>query len=129
MSSELHYLIMIAAFTALMWIPYILNRIAVSGMTEAVGYPEHPKPLAAWAARLKSAHSNAIENLAVFATLVIAANLAGVSNDATVAASAIYFWARVAHALVYALGIPYLRTLAFAVGWVATLTFAWQLLA
>lgn len=36
----------------------------------------------------------------------------------TMLGAALFFWARVAHALVFILGVPYLRTLAFLTGWV-----------
>ena len=115
MTEELTILTWVAAMTALMWIPYILNTIMVRGLVDAVGDPENPAPLAPWAARLKKAHYNAIENLAVFAAVVLILNAAGVSNDTTVLACTVYFWARLAHMIVYAFGIPWLRTLAFAV--------------
>ncbi|MGH8677683.1 MAG: MAPEG family protein, partial [Burkholderiales bacterium] len=65
MKTELAYLTLVSTFTALIWIPYILNELKVQGIMEAVGYPEHPKPLAPWAARMKKAHYNAVENLVV----------------------------------------------------------------
>lgn len=128
MTIELKFLVWVAAFTMVMWVPYILNTIAVRGLKDAVGYPEHPKPLAAWASRLKAAHYNAIENLAVFATLVLATQFAGISNETTVLACSVYLWARVAHAAAYALGIPWVRTLAFAAGFFCQLLLALQLL-
>jgi uncharacterized MAPEG superfamily protein len=54
----------------------------------------------------------------VFATLVLVLDTMGISTPATVIACAVYFWARLAHVVVYALGVPVLRTLAFAVGFV-----------
>ncbi len=45
MTAELTYLTWVTAFTALMWIPYILNMITVRGVLEAVGYPANPKPM------------------------------------------------------------------------------------
>jgi uncharacterized MAPEG superfamily protein len=62
----------------------------VRGLIDAVGYPDDPKPLAAWAARMKAAHYNAAENLAIFAALVLVANVAGVSNDTTALACNVY---------------------------------------
>ena len=128
MSVELKYLTWTALLTALMWIPYVLNRAMVWGLLDTVGYPENPKPLAAWAERLKKAHYNAVESLAVFAAMVLVANAANIHNDATAAACATYFWARLAHFLVYGLGIPWLRTLAFTVAWICLLVLAWQIL-
>jgi uncharacterized MAPEG superfamily protein len=128
MTHELHYLALVATFTMLMWVPYILNAVIVRGLIEAVGYPASPKPLAPWAVRLKAAHYNAVENLVVFAALVLTAHLAGVLNDVTLLATSLYFWARVAHAIVYTMAIPWLRTLSFAVGWLCCLAIAAQLL-
>src|SRR5258705_5092308 len=101
MTTELMYLTWVTVFTAVLWIPYILNEISVRGVENAVGYPDKPKPLAPWAARMKAAHYNAVENLVIFATLVLIADSVGVRNEATALACVIYFWARVIHALVY----------------------------
>lgn len=129
MTTELAYLVMVTALTAVMWIPYILNTIAVRGITDAVGYPDNPKPLAPWAAKMKAAHANAVENLVIFAALVLAAHAVGISNGATVTACMIYFWARFVHFLAYTLAVPWVRTLAFVVGFGCQFTLAWQILA
>ncbi|WP_193162741.1 MAPEG family protein [Microbulbifer hainanensis] len=129
MNSELLYLTLVTAFTAVLWVPYILDRIAVWGLSDAVGYPANPKPQSPWAVRLIKAHSNAVENLVVFATLVLIAQFSGISNSTTVSACVVYFWSRVVHAIAYTFAIPWLRTLAFAVGFFAQVAIAWQLLA
>ena len=129
MKAELMYLVWVTTLTALIWVPYILDRIMVRGMLEAVGYPENPKPQSPWARRMMSAHENAVENLVVFAALVLVAQDAGVSNSATVLACSVYFWARVVHLLAYTFAIPWVRTFAFAVGFGGQITLAWQLLA
>ena len=56
MKTELLYLTLVAAFTGLLWVPYILDRLAVRGLTDAVGYPENPKTQSPWAQRLMKAH-------------------------------------------------------------------------
>lgn len=128
MKTELFYLALVAAFTGVLWIPYILDRILVWGLLDAVGYPANPKPQSPWAQRLMRAHGNAVENLAVFAALVLTANAMGVSNGAIATAAVVYFWARVVHALVFTLGIPWVRTLAFVVGFGCQAVVAWQIL-
>ena len=65
------------------------------------------------------AHDNAVENLIVFAPLVLILNAIDYSTQWTVLACAVYFWSRLAHALVYTFGIPVLRTLTFTVGFLA----------
>ena len=129
MKTELLYLVLVTTLTAVIWIPYILDRIAVRGLMDAVGYPENPKPQSPWARRMMAAHANAVENLVIFGALVLAAHAAGVSNSATVLACTVYFWARVVHLLAYTFAVPWVRTLAFAVGFGSQVTLAWQLLA
>jgi uncharacterized MAPEG superfamily protein len=116
MTNELTNLAWVTALTAVLWMPYILNTIAVRGLINAVGYEDNPKPLAPWAARLKKAHANAVENLVVFAALVLIANAAGLSNGMTIMACQVYVWARLIHAVTYTFAIPWARTLAFATG-------------
>lgn len=128
MKTEIFYLALVTAFTGLLWVPYILDRVMVSGLMEAVGYPENPKPQSLWAQRLKKAHANAVENLVVFATLVLVAQVAGVTAPALGLAALIYFWARVVHAVSYMLGIPWVRTLSFTAGFIAQAMVAWQIL-
>ena len=128
MTPELKYLAMISVFTSLMWMPYILNVIGRNKLSDAVGYPESPLAMAPWAERLKKAHYNAVENLVVFAALVLIANALDISNNATVSAAAAYFWARLVHAGAYTLGLPWVRTLAFAVAWGGIICIAWQIL-
>ena len=127
-TTELSYLTWTTIITALMWMPYVLNLIAVRGLVAAVSYPVDPKPLAPWAARMKQAHANAIENLVVFATLVLVAHIAGVNNEVTAIACAVYFLARVVHFVVLGFGIPWIRTLSFVTGFGCQLALAWQIL-
>lgn len=124
MTLELMYLTWVTLFTAVLWVPYILNAITVRGLMAAVGYPENPMPLSAWADRLKKAHSNAVENLVIFAPLVLIVHATGTSNEMTAMACMAYFWTRVAHAVVYTFAIPLLRTLTFAVGFVCQVVLA-----
>jgi uncharacterized MAPEG superfamily protein len=123
-NTQLLYLTYVTVLTAVCWIPYILNEILVRGVVDAVGYPQNPKALAPWAARLKAAHYNAIENLAVFATLVLVANAMHLGSRAIDVSCVVYFWARVVHLLAYTFAIPWVRTLAFVAGFLAQLCIA-----
>ena len=128
MKPELMYLVWVTVLTALIWIPYVLDRIAVWGIGDTVGYPESPKPQSPWARRMKAAHANAIENLVVFAVLILVAHAVGLSNSTTVFAASLYFWARLIHVLAHTVALPWVRTLAFVGGFAAQAIFAWQLL-
>lgn len=128
MNTALSYLTYVTAFTGLLWVPYVLDRISVRGLLNAVGYPQNPKPQSVWAQRMMKAHANAVENLVVFATLVLIAQLAKPDIAMVASACVVYFWARVVHALAFTFGIPWVRTLAFAVAFFAQAAIAWQLL-
>lgn len=130
MTTELTYLAYVTAFTAVLWVPYILNRLLVGkGLLHEVGYPDQPTRLSPWADRLKRAHANAVENLVVFASLVLIANAAGVRTSATALAALVYLCARVVHAASYVFAVPWVRTLAFSGGWACQMVFAYALLA
>lgn len=120
MTRELLWLTLTVILTGVLWIPYTLDRIMVRGLMGAMANPSRDdKPQSPWAQRLYFAHTNAVDNLVVFAALVLILDSMGHSTQMTVIACAVYFWARVAHAIIYALGIPVLRTLAFTVGFLA----------
>jgi uncharacterized MAPEG superfamily protein len=129
LTPELYFLTVVAAATILMWIPYMVARILTRGLVAALGNPDPSHlPDPAWAERARRAHANAVENLAVFAPLVLVAAVSGISTPATVFAAKLYLAARLVHYVVYAAGIPVVRTLAFVVGIGATLVFVAALL-
>lgn len=129
MSVEIYWLTLTALFTLLMWLPYVLNRIVVRGLIPSLGNPSaSDAPHAPWAERAILAHRNAVENLVIFAALVLAADASGISTGATATAAMIYFFARVAHYVIYVAGVPGLRTLTFAAGAVCQLVIALAIL-
>ena len=83
------------------------------GFAWGFGNREKPLDLPSWAARAKRAHANLVENLAPFAVLVLVAHVAGKADATTALGATLFFWGRVAHFVVYTLGIPYLRTAVF----------------
>ena len=128
MSTDLKMLAWAAAFTAVLWIPYILARIMKSGLMPTLSYVADKDPLPVWAERAKKAHHNAVENLAPFAAVVLVANLAGAASATTAFAAVTYFWARVVHYFGFISGLPFIRTLSFAVGWLATMVIFWEII-
>jgi uncharacterized MAPEG superfamily protein len=120
MTKELMWLTLTVILTGLLWVPYILDRIKVRGLKATLGNPTRTdKPQSPWAQRLYFAHTNAVDNLVIFAPLVLILDAQGYSTPGTATACAVYFWARLAHAIVYTMGVPVLRTLAFTVGFLA----------
>ncbi|HEX5091957.1 MAG TPA: MAPEG family protein [Burkholderiales bacterium] len=98
------------------------------GLTTLVGNREGFPEIKGWAGRAARAHRNMIENLVLFAALVLALAAAGKSNDATVLGAQIFFWGRVAYAAIYLAGIPWARTGAWTVSVVGLLVLLAQLL-
>ncbi|MGN6747354.1 MAG: MAPEG family protein [Xanthobacteraceae bacterium] len=120
MSTELFWLMLTVAMTGLFWVPYILDRFMVRGLLGAMANPSpKDRPQSPWAQRLMAAHINAVENLVIFAPLVLTARALGIATAVTAFACALYFWSRLAHVVVYTLGIPVVRTLSFVAGFVA----------
>jgi uncharacterized MAPEG superfamily protein len=129
LSPELYWLTITTLMTGLMWVPYILNRLAEKGPLQALWDPHGDTATRVrWADRMMHAHQNAVENLVIFAPLVLALQMAGISSAATVNACMVYFFARLAHYIVFTFGIPVVRVLAFAVGVAAQVTLALALL-
>jgi uncharacterized MAPEG superfamily protein len=105
--------------TLLVWsvvLAFVQVLIAVQGAMMQVGLPalagnrESLPEITGWAGRAQRAQRNMVENLVVFAALVLVAVVAGKTNDMTLLGAQIFFWARVAYAAVYIAGIPWLRT-------------------
>ncbi len=120
MTRELFWLSLTVILTGIAVDPLHHQPLSGSRPFRRDGQPSrNDKPQAEWANRLMFAHDNAVENLVIFAPLVLILNAADYSTKWTVLACAVYFWARVAHLIVYTLGLPVFRTLAFTVGFLA----------
>lgn len=107
--------------------------IAVTAATGQVGLPtlagnrDNLPAFVGWTLRAQRAHLNMLENLAIFAIFVIVAQLTGRTNATTALGTTIFFWARVAYAVVYLAGIPWVRTLVWGVSFAGMLMVASQL--
>ena len=120
MSKELYWLVLAVAMTGLLWVPYILDRIMVRGTMGAMANPSPTDtPQSAWAQRMNAAHANTVENIVVFAPLVLTAQALNIHTASTAFACALFFWCRLIYVVVYTAGIPVVRTLAFTGGFVA----------
>jgi uncharacterized MAPEG superfamily protein len=74
-----------------------------------------PNPVPVWGGRAERSYKNMQETLPIFIIAIVAAHLAGVSTSYTILGAQLYFWGRLAHAVIYIAGIPYVRTLAWLV--------------
>jgi uncharacterized MAPEG superfamily protein len=121
MAQELTWLMYTLLLTTFLSMPYVMNRIAVRGQKAALEDPrgESGGSLSPWAQRLFNAHTNAIENLVIFAPAVLAVQALSLSSHLTQVAAVVYFFARVGHVAAYVVNIPIARTMAYTVAWMA----------
>lgn len=129
MTPEIYWMAATGLLTALMFVPYILGYIGKVGLVAALSqrsFNEVTETL--WIKRAQAAHANMVENFVIFAPLAVAVGLTDVGSALTAAAAAAFFWLRLAHYVVYAAGIPVLRTLLFAGGVVCQAILALALL-
>jgi len=115
MTPEMMYLVWSVALT------FILALIAVNGAMLQVGLPklagnrEHMPEITGWAGRAVRAHRNMLESLVLFAVLVLVAQIANVHSAMTLLGAQLFFWGRVAHAVIYIAGLAWARTVAWGV--------------
>ena len=108
----------------LLWsvlLTFLQMLVAVGTATLQVGLPalagnrEGLPVLTGWAGRAQRAHRNMLESLVLFAVLVLVAAMTDKTNSVTLLGAQLYFWARLAYAVVYLVGIPWVRTLVWLV--------------
>lgn len=128
MSPDLKYLLLSVILC------FVQMLVAATGANQKIGLPtlagnrEGLPEITGWAGRARRAHLNMIENLVLFAALVLIAAVAGKANATTAMGALIFFWARLAYAVIYVIGIPWLRTAAWFVSVIGMAMIAWPLL-
>jgi uncharacterized MAPEG superfamily protein len=129
MSPELKYLALTAMLTASLWIPYIAAQVMTNGALSPQNYVDPtPRPVPLWGRRADRAYMNAVETFAPFAALVILLHITGKENATTALLAMSYFWLRVIHAVVFWAAIPYVRTVAFVLGFAAVAGLFYELM-
>jgi uncharacterized MAPEG superfamily protein len=113
----------------------VVPNLPVAGLTSVsggfawgLGNRDQPLDVPAWVGRARRAHANLVENLVVFAALVLVAQVAGKTNATTALGAQLFFWGRVGHLVTYVAGLVPWRTLAFAVAIVGEWLIVFQLL-
>lgn len=110
MKPELMILVSAVALTLIQMLIATAGATMQVGLVTLAANREKLPEFTGWVGRAQRAHRNMLENLVLFAALVLVAVVAGKTNDATLMGAQIFFWARAAYALVYYAGIPWLRT-------------------
>jgi uncharacterized MAPEG superfamily protein len=129
MSIDLKYLAFTALLTASLWIPYVVAQVSTNGRLQPENYRDPTqRPIPLWGKRADRAYLNAVETFAPFAALVILAHIAGKANAMTAFWAGCFFWLRLAHAVVFLAGIPLIRTILFALAYVAVVGMFWEVI-
>lgn len=129
MKPELTLLVWCVVLTIVQMLIAVQGAMNQVGLMTLVGNREGVPEIRGWGGRAARAHRNMLENLVLFAALVLAAVAAGKTSDMTLLGAQIFFWGRLAYAAIFLAGIPWLRTGAWTVSVVGLLLILWQLLA
>jgi len=127
MTIDLQYLVLTVGLTFIQVVVATLLSLGQASLPQLAGNRESLEPFTGIAGRAHRAHRNMLESLVLFAVLVLVAHVAGKANANTALGAMIFFWARLAYGVIYIAGIPWLRTLAWAVSVLALVLIFTQL--
>ncbi len=113
MPIELTMLAASAVLTFVLAFPPVIALMMSKGLPFAAGNRDEAYELPVWGERAGRAHRNMLESFPVFIALVAVVHLGGATNESTALGATMFLWGRVAHAVIYIVGVPYLRTAAF----------------
>ena len=128
MTPDLQMLVWATALALVQMLVAVLGAMGQVGLTPLAGNREGLAEMTGWPGRARRAHLNMLESLVIFAVVVLVAHVAGRANETTALGATLFFWGRVAFALVYLAGIPWLRTLVWLVSVAGILLIFSQLL-
>ena len=124
------------ALTLLMWsvaLTFLQMLVAVSGASLQVGLPklagnrEGLAPASGLAGRAQRAHHNMLENLVLFAVLILVTEITNRNSAMTGLGAQLFFWGRVAYAIIYIAGLPWARTAVWGVSVVGLILIFFQI--
>ena len=113
MKPEMMLLLWAVALTFVQVLVSVQGAFMQVGLPMLAGNREGLSEMKGWAGRAHRAHRNMLENLVLFAALVFVAVAAQKTNQMTLLGAQLFFWGRLAYALLYIGGIPWLRTAAW----------------
>lgn len=113
MTVELTYLVYSVGLTFILLMIPATTKVLQNGLVTMVGPRDSLPEPSVFAARAQRAAVNMIENMVLFVPLFLAAQMAGISNESTILGVQLFLTGRIAHAVVYLAGWPWVRTLAW----------------
>ena len=128
MSIDIKLLIWSVALTLVQAVIAVIGAQLQVGLPMLAGNRENLPVIVGWAGRAQRAHRNMLENLVLFGLLVLVATATGKANATTALGAELFFWARIAYAVIYLAGIPWARTAAWGVSVVGLLMIFLQLI-
>jgi len=114
MSVELTMLVYAVILTIVQMLVGTTGTMMQLGLPRLAGNRDGLPEITGWAGRAQRAHRNMLENLVLFGALVMAVQFAGINDATTALGTQMFFWSRVAYAVLYVAGVPWARTLAWA---------------
>ena len=127
MSPDLRLLLWTLVLTFVEVVVAVLLAQGQVGLGMLAGNREDLPRLTGFAGRATRAHRNMLESLPLFIGLVLIAQIAGKTNSATLTGCELFFWGRLAHWIIYVIGIPWLRTIAWVVSVIGLIVIFQQL--
>jgi uncharacterized MAPEG superfamily protein len=112
-------LTMLALSVALLFVLVLIQATAgaqAQGAMKMANHRDDVGPPSAWQARTKRVVDNHREGLIMFAPLALIAAQQGISTGLTVLGAQLFFYSRVAHAVIYLTGVPMIRPVIWLVG-------------
>ena len=128
MPIELKMLVWSCALTIVQMLVAAAGAQMQVGLAALAGNRDDAPPLVGFAGRASRAHRNMLENLVLFAALVLTAQALNRFDATTALGAQLFFWGRLVYALVYWIGVPWLRTGVWAVSLVGLLLILFRLL-
>jgi uncharacterized MAPEG superfamily protein len=110
MSLELTLLVWSVALTFIQMFVAVSGATLQFGLPELAGNREDLPPATSWAGRAQRAHYNMLQNLVLFAVLILVTEITNKNSAMTGFGAQLFFWARVAYAVIYVVGLPWVRT-------------------
>lgn len=128
MPVELQLAVWSVALCVLQMLVAVITTQSQVGLPPLIGNRDDFPMLKGLPGRAQRAHRNMVENLVLFAILALAVAVAGRSNAMTLLGAQLFFWGRIAYAVIYLIGVPYARTVAWAVSMVGLVLMFLQLI-
>jgi len=110
MRVELYLLVWSVALTLAQCLIAVVGAMQQVGLPTLVGNREGLPAITGWAGRAERAHRNMLQSLVLFTGLVLVAQATGKFDATTALGAQLFFWARLAYAAVYIIGLPWIRT-------------------